>query len=79
MASSPTRASVDPSRACRCESRKVGYATYDRALDVAELMMEKGEVNPGCHITPYACDDCGEWHVANRVIVPIGRKWRRNG
>lgn len=57
----------------------MGYATYDRALDVAELMMEKGEVNPGCHITPYACDDCGEWHVANRVIVPIGRKWRRNG
>lgn len=76
MASSPTRLHVDPVHACRCPSQKVGYPTKDEALTQAEVQMERGAVNPGCHITPYPCDECGEWHVANRVIVPVGRRWR---
>jgi len=71
MASHPTRQRVDL-RALgfrRCTSQKVGYRTYDEALDAAELMMQRGRVRAGCHITPYQCDRCHEWHVANRVIV----------
>jgi len=71
MASQKTRQRVDQ-RAIgfrRCTTQKVGYRTHDEALDAAELMMQKGLVRPGCHITPYQCDKCSEWHVANRVIV----------
>lgn len=76
MGSSPTRQriKVAGSGFRRCESQKVGYATRDEALTVAERMMDMGKVNPGCHITPYLCGECGEWHVANRVIVRD--RWR---
>ena len=71
MASSPTRLSVPlDSDFRRCESQKIGFGSYDSALDAAERMMDAGRVDPGCHITPYLCDRCSEWHVANRVIVP---------
>lgn len=75
MASSQTRLRVRRvSR--RCESGKVSFATHDEALDGAEHMMERGWVKPGCHITPYQCDRCNEWHVGNRVIVWVGRNHR---
>lgn len=38
--------------------------------------MQHGRVNPGCHITPYQCDECREWHLANRVIVPLPKSKR---
>lgn len=75
MASSPTRQHVSL-RAVgfrKCLSQKAGFSTYDEALTAAERMMALGKVKPGCHITPYDCPDCGEWHVANRVIVPLSR------
>ncbi len=50
---------------------KIGYETYDDALTAAELQMDSGAVKPGCHITPYRCDDCGAFHLWNRVIVPL--------
>lgn len=58
----------------RCESQKVGHATREEALTAAERMMDEGRVLPGCHITPYLCDRCDEWHNANRVIVPITKR-----
>ncbi len=67
----PTRLKVNLKRLIRCATRKIGFATKGQALDVAELMMEQGHVSPGCHITPYECDECGQWHVSNRVIVPV--------
>lgn len=71
MASHPTRQKVRlrDVGVRRCESLKVGYGSYDEALQAAELMMLEGRVDPGCHITPYACDRCPEYHVANRRIV----------
>lgn len=76
MASSPTRQriSVASFGFRRCESQKVGFSTYDEALTVAERMMDANKVKPGCHITPYVCDRCGEYHVANCIIVPMGRR-----
>ena len=53
----------------RGASQKACYPTKLIALDAAEVMMEKGWVHPGCHITPYRCPDCGQWHVGNRQIV----------
>jgi hypothetical protein len=55
----------------KCDTRKKGYATKGEALDAAELMMELGQVNAGCHMTPYLCPFCQEFHVSNRVIVPV--------
>lgn len=71
MASSPTRFSLDVERQYleRCATCKRGFPTKAAALDVAEQMMDDGQVNPGCHITPYLCPVCHEWHVTNRVIV----------
>ena len=71
MASSPTRMRMSPDHVLihRCESRKVAYRTKARALDAAEKLMEAGRVEPGCHITPYECELCGEWHVYNRRVV----------
>lgn len=71
MASRPTRLHIDGQRDAfrKCASQKVGYATFDEALSGAEWLMEQGRVDPGCHITPYPCADCGEWHVANRRVV----------
>ena len=76
MASYATRFHVDPRSSWfrRCETQKVGYPTYEAALDIAERMMDVGKVRPGCHITPYLCDACGEYHVANRVIVFTGNE-----
>ncbi len=71
MASTPTRLTLDKRKARTCRLQKVGLPSYDAALQVAEVMMEQGKVNPGCHITPYLCDECEEWHVYNRVIVPL--------
>ena len=73
MGSSPTRRHVrvtDPGFR-RCESQKVGYRTRSEALDGAEQSMLRDKVRPGCHLTPYRCDRCGEWHIANRVIVKV--------
>ena len=72
MASSPSRLRIDVNRQLgmhRCESRKVCHATKADAFDMAESMMQRGEVDRGCHITPYQCKDCGYWHVYNRRIV----------
>ncbi len=55
----------------RCESQKVGYLTRSDALEGAETAMLKGYVSPGCHLTPYACGQCQQWHLYNRVIVPL--------
>lgn len=73
MGSGPTRLHLNPQKVAlrRCSSMKRGYQTYDQALDAAELMMLKGDVNPGCHITPYECDECQEFHVGNRRIVKV--------
>lgn len=71
MASTPTRAHLDPERVRRCVSQKVGFANYSEALSAAELMMLKGLCYEGCHITPYDCELCGEWHLFNRVIVRV--------
>ena len=72
MASRPTRLRVPLDRWYRrCPSQKVCFDTKAQALDAAERLMEKGEVNPGCHMTPYLCDECQRWHVANRRIVCV--------
>lgn len=75
MSSSPTRLAVNINSAKHrmCESQKYCFGTKDDALDGAERLMELDKVKPGCHITPYLCDDCGNWHVFNRVIVPMSR------
>ena len=74
MASRPTRQRLDPNRLERkCETQKVGYRTRAAALTAAERMMDAGRVQPGCHITPYLCRSCGEYHNANKVIVPLTR------
>lgn len=57
-----------------CVSQKVSYADYDEALQAAEVMMLEGRVDPGCHITPYRCRDCSDWHVWNRPIVVVNRR-----
>ena len=79
MASDPTRGLVRPGDPAyrRCLSLKVGYATYDEALLVAERMMADGRVDPGCHITPYACSFCDEWHVWNKQNVATRRGKQR--
>jgi len=71
MASTPTRQRVRliAGGFRKCESEKIGYATKEEALRAAERMMDAGKVKPGCHITPYPCDRCSEWHVSNRRIV----------
>lgn len=74
MASSPTRQhakveAIKKRRTGRCESAKVTYDSKAEALDAAEVMMDRGFVAPGCHLTPYACERCGHWHVGNRRIV----------
>lgn len=78
MASSPTRQRVDLNAVGvrRCVSQKVGYGTYDDALTACERMMDAGKVKPGCHMTPYECDECSEWHVGNKVIVTVPRSQR---
>lgn len=71
MAAKPTRLRINVAKQYlqRCTTDKRGMPTKAEALDVAEQMMHEGRVNVGCHITPYLCATCGEWHVANRHIV----------
>ena len=70
MASQPTRQKLDPDRIHRrCESQKVCHRTRADALDAAESQMERGEVEPGCHLMPYECPQCGYWHLGNQRIV----------
>lgn len=72
MASRPTRLKIDVEDFARtCATHKVAFPSYAAALDGAERAMENGHVTPGCHITPYECQECGRWHVRNRVIVPL--------
>lgn len=70
MATRPTRAHIDPRRLWRrCVTQKVSYDTREAALQGAEEAMDAGKVEPGCHLTPYECADCGRWHLRNRQIV----------
>lgn len=73
VASTPTRQHLEITKQYlqRCVTDKRGMPTKAAALDVAEQMMQDGKVNAGCHITPYLCNVCGEWHVYNRRIVLI--------
>jgi hypothetical protein len=70
VASHPTRQHLRVDRlAVKCVTFKVGYATEHEAFEGAERTMLAGKVAPGCHIMPYLCADCGEWHVRNQRIV----------
>lgn len=70
MASSPTRQHLDLVRVTRrCESQKVCFLDYAEAHTAAERLMDLGKVLPGCHISPYECDRCSYWHVANKKVV----------
>ena len=70
MASRPTRQRIRVDHLARkCESMKVSFATRDEALAACEQQMDAGRVSPGCHITPYRCERCGLWHMANKQIV----------
>jgi hypothetical protein len=78
MARTRTRWHLDPARIYRrCVSQKVSFRTRQDALDRAERQMEAGQVNPGCHIVPYECPDCGQWHLTNRIIVPMDPRHQR--
>ena len=70
MASRHTRMRLNPARIVKCTTFKRGYATHEEAHAAAELTMQNEQVSPGCHIMPYLCDRCGEYHNANRRIVP---------
>lgn len=78
IATRPTRQKVSLRQlgARRCVSQKVGYATREEAQRVAELMMVQDKIAPGCHFTPYRCDQCPEWHIYTRRIVtpPLPRE-----
>jgi hypothetical protein len=68
---------VDPKKIeRRCESQKVCFPDKEKALAASEQQMLQGRVLPGCHIMPYRCDRCGSWHLANHIIVPLGKKTR---
>lgn len=73
MASRPSRQKVHLRflGARRCVSEKVGYDSYEAALQAAELMMLQDKAAPGCHITPYRCQECPEWHVYTKRIVQV--------
>lgn len=75
----PTRGRINVERLSRkCVSLKVGYATRAAALDASEVQMLEGRVEPGCHLMPYECDQCREWHLRNQQIVPVpGRRGHR--
>lgn len=72
MASRPTRQHLRGDQiGRRCETFKLGFSTREEALTGCEQAMEKGLVSPGCHLMPYLCDRCGEWHMKNQQIVPV--------
>ena len=72
MASTKTRRRLDPRRVLRCVTCKIDYATEAEAADAAERAMLLGLVMPGCHLVAYSCDQCGRFHVCNKVIVQLG-------
>jgi hypothetical protein len=65
----PTRLHINPLYVPHCDSHKMGYRSKEEALSNAEAVMAEGHVKPGCHITPYRCDRCGDWHLFNRRII----------
>jgi hypothetical protein len=71
MASYPTRHHMRGDQVARkcATTLKIGYADRAAALDACEATMRAGRVEPGCHVMPYRCDDCGEWHTRNQRIV----------
>ena len=71
MASSATRKHLrtDRDHLAHCSSLKQAWRREADAFDAAEHFMTDGLVMPGCHITPYRCRECGDWHVYNRRIV----------
>ena len=72
MASTPTRKHLSiPRMHGKCVTFKMGYASREDALDGCERSMDQGLVSPGCHLMPYACDQCGEWHIRNVRIVQV--------
>lgn len=73
MASSATRKHLrtDRERLTHCASLKQAFRSHAEAFDAAEVFMSDGCVEPGCHITPYHCTVCGDWHVYNRRIVRV--------
>ena len=75
MASRPTRQRLNPAQIeRRCVTQKVAFGSAEEAWTASERMMEANRVKPGCHIVPYVCLTCGAWHLANKVIVPLGRR-----
>jgi hypothetical protein len=70
VASRATRLSIDPVKTLlsKCDSKKIGYRTFCEALDQAEAFMRLGRVHVGCHLTPYRCAACGDYHLFNRKI-----------
>ena len=74
MASRPTRKRIganDVIASHGCPTGKVTHLTKAAAFETAEWMMQNDQVEPGCHLTPVDCIECGLWHVANRRIVPL--------
>ena len=68
----PTRIRIDPQRLSRrCDTQKVCHPTREAALDTCEAQMQAGRVMPGCHLVPYQCGRCGDWHVGNKTIVHL--------
>ena len=64
-----TRMRLDVSRLDRtCPRNKQSYESSRAAEQAAEIMMEEGRVNPGCHQTATSCDTCFSWHVYNRRV-----------
>ena len=76
MASFKTRRHMDLRRVRHCVSYKISYESKSEALNAAERAMDLGMVMPGCHIVPYECLECGRWHLANKVIVPMAAHHR---
>ena len=74
----PVRVRFNPQRLRRtCETQKVCFDTREEALDAAEDQMREGRVSPGCHLTPYLCNECNRHHIWNSPIVPVpGTRWR---
>jgi hypothetical protein len=62
---------IDLQRVSRQPCTRRGYRSRDQALDAADAWMARGEVTPGCHLTPYRCRGCRQWHLYQRRIVRV--------
>jgi hypothetical protein len=51
-----------------CPSGKTCFPTLDAAHTAADDAVTRGQVLPGCHQFPYACDECGQFHHGNRRV-----------